>query len=170
VAAIVVLPDGDADRENLLVFGLSAGMKPMQTREKARGADTVVILSGGVGTIAPAAWLTSSCRRLLTLARARRRRASTLIGGRLVIRSGGIADEALELQPGRSMSGAHRRRRAGGQYRARRRREGIYDHPRTIRPILGLIMSGSSSSSPRRCTAPGARGIPGRRASIRWGR
>jgi hypothetical protein len=49
VAAIVVFylaatPIG----ANLLVFSLSAGMKPIQTREEARGADTVVILSGGV--------------------------------------------------------------------------------------------------------------------------
>jgi len=139
VAAIVVFyllttPIG----ANLLVFSLSAGMKPMQTREEARGADTVVILSGGVdstraGGVVLAQLSTASTLRVLEAARVYK-----LIGARLVIVSGGIADERLELQPeSKPMSEALI---AAGVPAANIALDvdarDTYDHPRTIRPIL----------------------------------
>jgi uncharacterized SAM-binding protein YcdF (DUF218 family) len=139
VAAIVVFylmatPIG----ANLLVFSLSAGMKPIQTREEARGADTVVILSGGVQTIRADGVVltqlsTASALRVLEAARVYK-----LIGGRLVIVSGGIADERLELQP-ESKQMAEALVAAGvpeANIALDVAARDTYDHPRTTRPIL----------------------------------
>jgi uncharacterized SAM-binding protein YcdF (DUF218 family) len=112
--------------------------EPMQTREEARGADTVVILSGGVettraGGVVLAQLSTTSTLRVLEAAR-----VNKLIGGRLVIVSGGIADERLELQPeSKPISEALI---AAGVPAANIALDvdarDTYDHPRTIRPIL----------------------------------
>jgi len=123
---------------NLLVFSLSAGMKPMQTREEARGADTVVILSGGVETIRAGGVVLTQLSTASTLRVLEAARVYKLIGGRLVIVSGGIADRRVELEPeSKRMSEALV---AAGvpaadialDVEAR----DTYDHPRTIRPIL----------------------------------
>ena len=123
---------------NLLVYSLSAGMKPMQTRDEARGADTVVILSGGVESIRTGGVVltqlsTASMLRVLEAARVYK-----LIGARLAIVSGGIADTRLELEPeAQHMADALI---AAGVPAANialdLQAKDTYDHPRTIRPIL----------------------------------
>ena len=123
---------------NLLVFSLSAGMKPMQTREEARGADTVVILSGGVETIRAGGVVLTEMSTASTLRVLEAARVYKLIGGRLVIVSGGIADKRVQLEPeSRQLSAALA---AAGVPAANIAIDvdarDTYDHPRTIRPIL----------------------------------
>lgn len=139
VAAIVVFylattPMG----ANVLVFGLSAGLKPIQTREEARGADTVVILSGGVETIRAGGVVLTQLSTASTLRVLEAARVYKLIGARLVIVSGGIADERVELEPeSKHMAEALV---ASGVPAANVvldvAAKDTFDHPRTIRPIL----------------------------------
>jgi len=123
---------------NLLVFSLSAGMKPMQTREEARGADTVVILSGGVETIRAGGVVLTQMSTASTLRVLEAARVYKLIGGRLVIVSGGIADTRIQLEP-ESKQLSEALGVAGGPAASSAidvDARDTYDHPRTIRPIL----------------------------------
>jgi uncharacterized SAM-binding protein YcdF (DUF218 family) len=139
VAAIVVFyllttPLG----ANLLVFSLSGGMKPIQTREEARGADTVVILSGGVETIRAGGVVLTQLSTASTLRVLEAARVYKLIGGRLVVISGGIADQRAELEP-ESTHMADALAAAGvpaANIALDVTARDTYDHPRTIRPIL----------------------------------
>ena len=123
---------------NLIMFPLTHGLTQIRTREEARGADTVVILSGGVDTTRAGGVVltqlsTSSTLRVLEAARVYK-----LIGARLAIVSGGIADERVELEPeSRHMADALV---AAGVPAPNIALDVLakdtFDHPRTIRPIL----------------------------------
>jgi uncharacterized SAM-binding protein YcdF (DUF218 family) len=123
---------------NLLMFPLAHGLAQIRTRDEAKGADTVVILSGGVETIRAGGVVLTQLTTASTLRVLEAARVYKLIGARLVIVSGGIADERVELEPeSRHMSEALV---AAGVPAANIALDVLakdtYDHPRTIRPIL----------------------------------
>jgi uncharacterized SAM-binding protein YcdF (DUF218 family) len=122
----------------LLGSGLSAGMKSIQTREEARGADTVVVLSGGVETVRAGGVELTQLSTASTLRVLEGARVYKLIGARLAIISGGVGDKRLELEPeSKQMSAALVA--AGvpaGNVALDMKAKDTYDHPRTIRPIL----------------------------------
>jgi uncharacterized SAM-binding protein YcdF (DUF218 family) len=122
----------------VLVAGLSHGLTSIASRADARGADAVVILSGGVESVRTAGVVltelsTASALRVLEGARVYK-----LIGARLAIVSGGIADERAELQP-EAEHMAEALVKAGvprANVALDLRAKDTRDHPRTIRPIL----------------------------------
>src|SRR5207245_4848807 len=80
---------------NILVAGLGHGMTRITTREQARGADAVVVLGGGVQTMKTADVILSQLSMTASLRILEAARVYKLIGARLVIVSGGIADGRL---------------------------------------------------------------------------
>jgi len=82
-----------------LVAGLAHGLAPLATREQARGADAVVILGGGVETTEVGGVVLSQLPSTSSLRILEGARVFKLIGARLAIVSGGIADKSLELRP-----------------------------------------------------------------------
>lgn len=123
---------------NVLVAGLSHGLTPIASRDDARGADTVVLLSGGVETVRTAGIVltqlsTTSALRVLEAARVYK-----LIGARLVIVSGGVADERRELRPeGEQMAAALVEAGVPKEHIVLdREAKNTFDHPRTVRPWL----------------------------------
>lgn len=122
----------------LLVSGLSGGLRQIQTREEARGADAVVILSGGVETTRAAGIVLTQLSTPSTLRVLEAARVYKLIGARLVVVSGGIADERVELEP-ESKHMAEALVAAGvpaDRIAIDVAARDTFDHPRTIRPIL----------------------------------
>ena len=82
-----------------LVAGLSYGLAPIQSREEARGADTIVLLGGGADTytyggVVIGAFTGGSAFRALEAARVYK-----LIGARTVIASGGNPEPWHERLP-----------------------------------------------------------------------
>jgi uncharacterized SAM-binding protein YcdF (DUF218 family) len=123
---------------NILVAGLSHGMTRIMSREEARGADAVVVLGGGVLTLKTGDIILSQLSMTASLRILEAARVYKLIGARLVIVSGGIADRRLELKPeGEQMATALV---ASGVPADRivldLDAKNTRDHPRTIRPFL----------------------------------
>lgn len=123
---------------DLLVAGLAHGLTPMASRGEAGGADTVVLLSGGVETeradgVVLTQLSTTSALRVLEAARVYK-----LIGARLAIVSGGIGDKKLELRPeGEQMAAALVAAGVPAEHIAvDLLATNTFDHPRTIRPLL----------------------------------
>jgi uncharacterized SAM-binding protein YcdF (DUF218 family) len=123
---------------NLLVWGLAHGLKPVATPEQARGADAVVILSGGIeneraGGVILAQLSAASALRVLEGAR-----VFKLIGARVVVVSGGVADPKRELKPeGEYMAAALVAAGVPADAIALDlAAKNTFDHPRTVRPLL----------------------------------
>ena len=134
VLYLVMTPIG----ANVLVYSLSRGLGQIQTREQARGADTIVILSGGVGTIRAGGVVLTELSTPSTLRVLEAARVYKLIGARLVIVSGGVADERVELEP-ESRHMAEALVKAGvppADIALDVEAKDTFDHPRTVRPIL----------------------------------
>ena len=134
VLYLVMTPIG----ADVLVAGLAHGLRPIATREEARGADAVVVLGGGVQTVRAAGVVLSQLGTTASLRVLEGARVYKLIGARFVIVSGGIADAKLELRPeGEQMAAALV---AAGVPADRilldLQAKNTHDHPRTIRPIL----------------------------------
>jgi uncharacterized SAM-binding protein YcdF (DUF218 family) len=122
----------------LLALGVAHGLTPLQSREAAMGADTVVLLGGGANTFSQSGVvlgvLTSgSLLRVLEAARVYK-----AIQARLVIVSGGIPSSGYQLKPESDMlrdalinAGVPADRILQDAV-ARTTR----DHPRTLAPIL----------------------------------
>ena len=114
------------------------GLTPIETRDAARDADAVVVLSGGTESIRASGVVltelsTSSGLRVLEAAR-----VYTMIGARLVIVSGGIGDETRELTPESQQMAAAL---AASGVPADRilldpLAKNTHDHPYTVRPLL----------------------------------
>lgn len=121
-----------------LIASLSHGLTPIATREDARGADTVVILSGGVDTVRDSGMVLTNMSGSTTLRVLEGARVFKLIGARLVIVSGGIADPHAQLRPeARHMADALEAVGVPADKIALDlNATNTFDHPRTIRPIL----------------------------------
>ncbi len=83
----------------VLVAGLAHGLTPLARRDQARGADAVVILGAGVQTTQVGGVVLSQLPETSSLRILEGARVYKLLGARLAIVSGGIADERLELRP-----------------------------------------------------------------------
>jgi len=123
---------------DLFAAGLTRGMSRVMTPADARGADAVVILGGGVQTVETGGVVLSQLGSIASLRILEGARVSKLIGARVVIVSGGIADERLELRPeGEQMATALI---AAGVPADRifvdLLAKNTHDHPRTVRPLL----------------------------------
>lgn len=123
---------------NVLVAGLARGMTRVETVADAPGADAVVVLGGGVSTVKTADMVLSQLGQTAALRILETARVSKLIGARLVIVSGGIADARLELRPeAEQMATALV---AAGVPADRivldLHAKNTHDHPQTIRPLL----------------------------------
>ncbi len=84
---------------NVLVGSLAHGLTRVTSREQARGADAVVVLGGGVQTVKTSDVVLSQLGTIASLRILEAARVYKLIGARVMIVSGGIADERLELRP-----------------------------------------------------------------------
>ena len=123
---------------NLMLASLDHGLTSIQTREDARGADAVVILSGGVSTLRGGGVIltelsTASALRVLEGAR-----VFKLIGAKLAVVSGGIADPRVELKP-EAQHMADALMQAGvpaDSIALDLKATNTFDHARTVRPIL----------------------------------
>jgi len=122
----------------VLVAGLGHGLTRVTTREQARGADAVVVLGGGVQTVKTADVILSQLAVPSSLRILEAARVYKLIGARVLIVSGGIADARLELKPeGEQMAAALVA--AGvpaGHILLDLEARNTHDHPRTVRPFL----------------------------------
>lgn len=123
---------------NLLVGGLAHGLTRITTKEEARGADAVVVLGGGVQTIKTADVVLSQLGPIASLRILEGARVYRLIGARLVIVSGGIADQTLELRPEAEQMAAALVLAGVPADRVVLdvRAKNTHDHPQTIRPLL----------------------------------
>ena len=123
---------------NLMLASLDHGLKAIQTREDARGAEAVVILSGGVQTLRAGGVIlaelsTASALRVLEGAR-----VFKLIDAKLAVVSGGIADPRAELKP-EAQHMAEALMQAGvpaDRIALDLEAKDTFDHPRTVRAIL----------------------------------
>ena len=122
----------------LLIAGLSHGLGSIATRADASGADAVVILAGGVENERSAGIVLTQLTSTSALRVLEGARVYKLIGARLVIVSGGVADPDRELKPEAEQMAAALV--AAGvpadaitlDLAARN----TFDHPRTVRPLL----------------------------------
>ena len=123
---------------NVLVGSLAHGMTRVTSREQARGADAVVVLGGGVQTVKTSDVVLSQLTTVASLRILEAVRVYKLIGARLIIVSGGIADERLELRPEAEQMAAALV--ASGVPADRIvldvEAKNTHDHPRTVRPLL----------------------------------
>jgi len=83
----------------LLVGVLSHGIPRVMAREDARGADAVVVLGGGVATAAVGGEIGGTLTGSSLLRTLEAARVFKLIGGRVLIASGGIPRPDLQLRP-----------------------------------------------------------------------
>ena len=83
----------------LLMTGLSAGITPIESREAARGADTVVVLGGGAQSFKVGGLVTTELNETAQLRAMEGARVFKAIGAKLVIASAGIPDNSQLLQP-----------------------------------------------------------------------
>jgi uncharacterized SAM-binding protein YcdF (DUF218 family) len=123
---------------DLLVAGLGHGLRSIATRDEARGADAVVVLSGGVETMRADGVVLSQLGPGALLRVLEAARVYKLIGARYVVVSGGIGDPKAELRP------------EGDQMVVELVAAGVpadrilldpdarntHDHPRTVRPLV----------------------------------
>ncbi len=84
---------------DLLGAGLGAGLRPIQTREDARGADIVVVLSGGGYVYREAGMQVGVPTRGTILRALEGARVFRAIGARQVVASGGRVHPDIDLQP-----------------------------------------------------------------------
>ena len=123
---------------DLLVFGLAHGLRPIETPSQARGADAVVVLGGGIDTVRADGVILGHLTTTSALRTLEGARVYKMIGARLVIVSGGIANSELELRP---ESEFMRDALVAAGIPAERvlmdsEAKTTHDHPRTLRPIL----------------------------------
>jgi uncharacterized SAM-binding protein YcdF (DUF218 family) len=83
----------------LLVAGIGHGFRPIETREDARGADVVVVLSGGGESYREAGVVVAFPSRTTILRALEGARVFRAIGARLVVASGGIVYPEINLRP-----------------------------------------------------------------------
>ncbi len=117
---------------------LSHGFRPIASREDAQGAEAVVILSGGVETLRESGVVLANLSTPSSLRVLEGARVFKLIGARLAIVSGGIADERVELRP-EAQHMAEALTAAGvpaDKIALDLKAKNTFDHPRTVRPIL----------------------------------
>ena len=123
---------------NVLVAGLAHGQSRITTRGQAHGADAVLVLGAGVNTVRTADVVLSQLSTTASLRILEAARVYRLIGAPLVIVSGGIANERLELRPeAEQMAAALVTAGVPADHivldlDAKTTR----DHPRTVRPFL----------------------------------
>jgi uncharacterized SAM-binding protein YcdF (DUF218 family) len=122
----------------LLVFSVAHGLTPLQSREAARGADTVVLLGGGASTFSQSGVVLGLLTSGSLLRAMEAARVYKAIQARLVIVSGGIASPEFQLKPESEMmrdaliQAGVPADRILQDPAARTTRE----HPRTLGPIL----------------------------------
>ncbi len=123
---------------NILVAGLARGTTRVETPADGRGAEAVVVLGGGVSTVKTGDMILSQLGQTAALRILEAVRVYKLIGARLVIVSGGIADARLELKPEAEQMAIALV--AAGVPSDRilldLRAKNTHDHPQTIRPLL----------------------------------
>ena len=83
----------------LLVAGIGSGFRPIQTREDARGADVIVVLSGGGDSYRSAGMVFAVPSRNTILRALEGARVFRAIGAKLVIASGGRVYPEINLRP-----------------------------------------------------------------------
>jgi uncharacterized SAM-binding protein YcdF (DUF218 family) len=122
----------------LLVFGLGHGLRPIETPSQARGADAVVVLGGGVETVRADGVILGNLSTTSALRTLEGARVYKMIGARIVIVSGGIANSKLELRPeSELMRDALVTAGVPAESVVQdREAKTTHDHPRTLRPIL----------------------------------
>jgi len=122
----------------VLVAGLSRGTTSIATREDAHGADAVVLLSGGVDTVRSADVVLTQVSAASALRVLEAARVYKVIGARVVIVSGGIADEQYELRPEAEQMAAALVAAGvpAGAIALDLLAKNTFDHPRTVRPLL----------------------------------
>ena len=122
----------------LLMFGLAHGLQPIDTPNKARGADAVVVLGGGVETVRADGVILGYLTTTSALRTLEGARVYKMIGARIVIVSGGVANSKLELRPESELM--RDALVAAGVPAERvvldREAKTTHDHPRTLRPLL----------------------------------
>jgi uncharacterized SAM-binding protein YcdF (DUF218 family) len=83
----------------MLVAGIGGGFRPIETREDARGADVIVVLSGGGDSYREAGVVFAVPSRNTILRALEGARVFRAIGAKLVIASGGIVYPEINLRP-----------------------------------------------------------------------
>src|SRR5439155_16824943 len=83
---------------SLLVAGIGHGYGPLRTRQEARGAEAVVVLSGGASTFSAAGQVVGVVGMSSALRALEGARVAKLIGARLVVSSGGVPRPDLQLR------------------------------------------------------------------------
>ena len=123
---------------DVLVAGLAHGLRPISAGDDVRGADAIVVLSGGVQTVRAAGVVLSQLGTSASLRVLEAARVYKLIGARFVIVSGGIADAELELRPeGEQMAAALMSAGVPADHILLDLvAKNTHDHPRTTRPML----------------------------------
>jgi len=90
----------------LLVAGLGRGFGALHSREEARGAEAVVVLGGGSGTMSGGGQVVGVLTPQSILRALEGARVAKLIGARLVVASGGKPRPDLQLKPESEMMAA----------------------------------------------------------------
>jgi len=122
----------------VLAGSLSYGLRPITDPAEARGAEAVVILAGGVQTVRASGVILTNLTAASTLRVLEGARVFKLIGARLAVVSGGIADRRTELRPEAEYM-AEALQRAGvpaDKIAVDLLAENTFDHARTVRTIL----------------------------------
>jgi len=83
----------------VLVAGLGRGYGALHSREEARGAEAVVVLGGGAGTMSGGGHVVGVLAPQSILRALEGARVAKLIGAKLVVASGGIPRPDLQLKP-----------------------------------------------------------------------
>ena len=83
----------------LLVAGLGRGFGALHSREEARGAEAVVVLGGGAGTMSGGGHVVGVLAPQSILRALEGARVAKLIGAKLVVASGGVPRPDLQLKP-----------------------------------------------------------------------
>jgi len=134
VLYLVTTPIGSG----LMNYSLSHGLTQIRTRADAGGAEAVVILSGGVETVRANGVIQVNLSTASSLRALEGARVFKVIGAKLAVVSGGIADERAELKP-EAQHMADALINAGvprDQIALDLLAKNTFDHARTIRPIL----------------------------------
>jgi len=90
----------------LLVAGLGRGYGALHSRQEARGAEAVVVLGGGAGTISGGGHVVGVLAPQSILRALEGARVAKLIGAKLVVASGGVPRPDLQLKPESEMIAA----------------------------------------------------------------
>ena len=123
---------------NLLVAGLARGATSIETAQDARGAEAIVVLGGGVQTVAARGEILAQLQSTPSLRILEAMRLYKLLHPRVVIVSGGIADARTELRPEAEQM-ANALALAGipaDRITIDSEAKTTHDHPRTVGPLL----------------------------------